>query len=213
MRGEDIKIKRPEQFVHENKIKKGSENKMQRRKKEIERKKSSTVKKMLKKDTVGLLVRVHLARHAADEIKSTLRSLNLHKKYDAVFVNLDEDQIRALKPIDAYVAYGYVTKSSVEELIHRRAYTTANGRREPLSDNMMVEQLVGDKGMVCLNDVSDEIYRIGENFEAATSILAPFKLASPEGNYEQKVLKKHDEVTDMGGFIGDQMEEFLNKIL
>lgn len=72
----------------------GSQNKMNRRRKQIEQRSSSTVTKILSKDTVGLAVRIHIGRHASAEIKAALKGLNLTRKYDAVFVKLDEENIR-----------------------------------------------------------------------------------------------------------------------
>lgn len=99
------------------------------------------------------------------------------------------------------------------ELINRRAFTNAKGARQPLSDNLTVETLLGHKGILCLSDMSDAIFSVGPHFEDATSILCPFKLSAPLGTYEAKVLRNKDEVEEKGGFIGDKMDEFLNKIL
>ena len=67
-----------------------------------------------------------------------------------------------MKPIDAYVAYGYITYKSVVELINRRAYTSSvDGSRKPLSDNIIVEKILGDKNILCLSDLSHEIFNIG----------------------------------------------------
>lgn len=118
-----------------------------------------------------------------------------------------------LKHLDAYVAYGYVTNKTVVEMVHRRAYIVADGVRKPLSDNITVEKLLGDKDILCLNDLSHEIYNVGPNFDTALKVFCPFKLSSPVGHYEKKVLNIHDKVEERGGFLGDKMDAFLNKIL
>ena len=99
------------------------------------------------------------------------------------------------------------------ELVHRRAYTVYGGVRKPLMDNITVEKALGDKGIICLNDLSNVIFSIGTHFEAANKLLCTFHLASPTGHYEKKVLQIHDEVEDKGGFLGGGMELFLQKIL
>jgi len=120
----------------------------------------------------------------------------------------------SLLPLGAYVAFGYVSKKSVEELVHRRAYSEQGGARHPLSDNVSVEKKLGDRGILCLNDLSHEIYGVGEHFPAATGLLAPFKLSAPVGGYEKKLLEIHDEVEEKGGgFLGGKMDEFLARIL
>jgi len=92
IRGEDIKIKRPEQFVTEFRIQEGSKNKMLRRKKAVERKKTPEPRALIK-STVGLAVRIHAGKHTNPMIKSELMKMGLNKKYDAVFVKLDAEGI------------------------------------------------------------------------------------------------------------------------
>ena len=121
--------------------------------------------------------------------------------------------IGRLKPLDDYVLYGFVSKRSVIELVHRRAFTTIKGSREPLSDNLIVEKVLGEKGILCLNDLSDEVYSIGEHFDDAISILCTFKLSAPLGSYEARVLNVSNVLEKKGGFVGDEMDAFLEKIL
>ncbi|KAJ1442240.1 ribosomal protein L30, ferredoxin-like fold domain-containing protein [Ochromonadaceae sp. CCMP2298] len=212
VRGEDIKIKRPEMFVTEFRIQEGSMNKMNRRKRKVEQKKTPVPKTAIK-STVGFVVRIHTGRHANQQIKSDLMRMGLTKKYDAKFVKLDAAGIAALKPLDAYLAYGYVTQKSVVELVHRRAFTTATGVKKALTDNVIVEKALGNKNIICLSDLSHEIYNVGANFEAASKFLCAFRLSSPTGHYEKKILKVTDAVEDGGGFLADNMDSFLNKIL
>jgi large subunit ribosomal protein L7e len=82
-----------------------------------------------------------------------------------------------------------------------------------LIDNNAVEDALGEKNIICLQDLSHEIYTVGENFEAAKNILCTFKLSAPVGSYEKNALKIHDNVEEKGGFIGENIELFLNKIL
>ena len=213
VRGEDIKIKRPEQFVQEFRTKEGSQNKMKRRKREIDRRSHLDIPKSDIRQTVGVAVRIHEGRHSSPEIKDELRKLGLSKKYDAIFIRLDEAGIRKLKPFDAYVAYGYVSYKMTDELIHRRAYTDFGGPKRPLADNIAVEKALGDKGILCLNDLTNEIYNIGVHFEAALSVFKTFKLSSPVGHYEKKVLHVHDAVEEKGGFLGNKIDQFLEKIV
>jgi 60S ribosomal protein uL30 len=193
----------------------GSQQKMERRKRMAERRSSVDVPKGSIQQSVGLVVRIHAGRHASDEIKETLRKWGLNKKYDAVFMKLDASAISKLKAYDAYVAYGYISLSSVEELLHRRAYTSAiSGVRQTLSDNTTIEALMGEKyNILCVSDLVNEIYNIGENFEPSIKFLCTFKLASPVGGYEKDVLKIYDKVEEKGGFLGADMESFLKKLI
>lgn len=94
VRGEDIKIKRPEQFVTEKRTKIGSQQKMERRQKNVLRKtRGQYIPKKDEKSSVGLAIRIHQGRHASKVIKQQLQELGLNDKYDAVFVKLDKEGI------------------------------------------------------------------------------------------------------------------------
>lgn len=111
------------------------------------------------------------------------------------------------------MAYGYITNKSVVELVHRRAFVESKEGKKVLSDNLTVERALGEHNMICLNDLSHEIYHVGSNFDIARKFLCTFKLSSPVGHYEKKVLKVNDDVESGGGFLGEDMDAFLNKIL
>lgn len=85
--------------------------------------------------------------------------------------------------------------------------------RKALSDNLTVEKKLGHLDVLCLNDLSQQIYTVGPHFDEAVKIFATFKLSSPVGKYEKSILKKSDEAELKGGFLGEEMETFLNKIL
>jgi large subunit ribosomal protein L7e len=121
--------------------------------------------------------------------------------------------IEKLKPYDSYLAYGYISNKTVVELVHRRAYIKDGTARNALSDNLTVENNLSHLGLLCLSDLSHEIFSVGTHFDEATKLLATFKLSAPVGSYEKKVLKKFDEVEGHGGFLGEEMDAFVNKIL
>ncbi len=101
----------------------------------------------------------------------------------------------------------------MHELIHRRAYTEFGGRRKILSDNITVEKALGSKGILCLSDLVHELFSVGSHFQDAVGILTTFRLSAPVGHFEKNILHIHENIESKGGFIGDSMDEFLNKIL
>jgi hypothetical protein len=86
VRGENIKIKRPEQFLKKTLTRENS------RKKFIRKVTSVTDKKLPNVDsrTVGFVVRVLGGQNASDEVKAALGKFGLKKKYDGAFVKLDK---------------------------------------------------------------------------------------------------------------------------
>jgi large subunit ribosomal protein L7e len=116
-----------------------------------------------------------------------------------------------LKPLESYVVYGYVSLKVVEELVHRRSYVMVDGMKKPLGDNITVEKLLGDYNIICLNDLSHEIYTVGQNFKESKQILLPFSLSAPVGIFEKQTLKMHGK--ERGFLSSEKMEEFISKIL
>lgn len=199
------------------------------------KKKNSGLKQSDIKPTVGFVIRIHEGRHTSNTVKKELSNMGLKKKYDAKFVKLDFEgignltvfllsciyfgsivllnvNIGRLKPLDAYLAYGYISNNSVVELVHRRSHIMNKGRKEALTDNITVEKHLGEDGILCLNDLSHEIFNLGPQFDKCNNLLTTFELSSPLGNFDTKILKLHDAIESQAGFIGDKMEEFLNKI-
>lgn len=209
----------------------GSQNKMNRRKRATEKRTTIAIPSASVKNTVGFAVRIHKGRHTSPEIKKELQSLGLYHKYNGVFINLNQENIgkfahsnphslthlnasARLKPLDSYVAYGYISSQLVHELIHRRAFVMLNGEKKNLSNNLIIEQLFGEQNVLCLNDLAHELYTVGPSFANILSVLATFNLASPTTPFEKQVLEIFDEVESKGGFLdGDEMDVFLNKIL
>lgn len=86
VRGENIKIKRPEQFLKKTLIRDNS-------RKKFERKSSSITSQKLpkaNKNTVAFAVRILGGRNASDEVKAALGKFGLTKKYDGAFIKLDQ---------------------------------------------------------------------------------------------------------------------------
>lgn len=86
VRGENIKIKRPEQFLKKSLTRENS------RKKFIRKTSSVVAKKLPKVDSrsVGFVVRILGGQNASDEVKAALGKFGLLKKYDGAFVKLDK---------------------------------------------------------------------------------------------------------------------------
>ena len=96
VRGENVKIIRPELLVRRKRIKEGSKLKYQRKREEAQRKlarKGSVVDTNQVKNTVGFLVRVHEAKNATKSVKMQLKALGVPNKYDAVFIKLDQQML------------------------------------------------------------------------------------------------------------------------
>ncbi|OBZ83678.1 60S ribosomal protein L7-B [Choanephora cucurbitarum] len=127
------------------------------------------------------------------QIRKVLTKLRLIKMNSGVFVVCDDATIKDLQKIEPFVTYGAPSLKTVRDLIMKRGATMIKGVRTPLSDNMMIEEALGQYGVICLEDIVHEIVEIGENFNAVSKFLVPFELNDPVKGWRQKKLKEITE--------------------
>lgn len=117
--------------------------------------------------------------HKAYRILSTLR---LEEVNTAVFIKLTETTFSLLKIIAPYVIVGKPSLKSIRSLIQKRSKIVYKREDEEeakeiiLNDNNIVEEKLGDCGVICINDIIHEIATLGENFTKCNFFLQPFKL-------------------------------------
>ena len=73
-------------------------------------------------------------------------------------------------------------------MIYKRGYGKVNKQRIPITDNSVIEQVLGKYGIICVEDLIHEVYTVGEHFKEATNFLWPFKLSSPNGGLRKKTI-------------------------
>lgn len=110
-----------------------------------------------------------------------MRTLGLKELNNAVLLRSDPDTEMQLLMIQDYVAYGYPTKQLVNDLIRKRGFIKKDGKRLPISDNNLIEELLGAHGIICLEDLIDAAIKCNakdSHFEEVRSVLWPFQLIS-----------------------------------
>lgn len=136
--------------------------------------------------------------------KKILAALRLLEINSGVFVRLTEGTAELLRIVEPFVAFGYPTLNSVRTLIYKRGYTKSPAAaaavvvaeseekteetaatpapaapgRIALTDNTIIEDALGDYGIICMEDLIHEIYSLGPNFKKASNFLSPFHLSS-----------------------------------
>lgn len=85
--------------------------------------------------------------------------------------------------------------------------TQVDKQRIPLSDNSIIEGVLGEHGIICVEDLVHEIFTCGPNFKQAANFLWPFKLSSPNGGW----VKKGNHFVE-GGDYGNR-EQFINALM
>lgn len=157
-----------------------------------------------------LLVMRHAGKKIFDETTNKImKTLGMTHRHHAVFLeNSKENQI-LLKVIEPFVVYGFPSIATIRELVFKKGFAMINGKKTPIQSNTMIEEQLGDKGIICLEDIIHEIFTVGPNFNAVKSFLCSFLLSSPRDGWKNKVsvsFKRGGEYGDRGNGINDLVQ-------
>jgi len=153
------------------------------------------------------IVRIRGINAMDPKSRKILQLLRLRQIFNGVFIKVNKATINMLRRVEPYVTYGYPNLKSVRELIYKRGYGKLNKERTPLSDNSVIEQGLGQYGIVCIEDLVHEIMTVGPHFKEANNFLWPFKLKAPLGGMK----KKRNHYVE-GGDAGNR-ENFINELI
>lgn len=70
----------------------------------------------------------------------------------------DAETQKQLLIIQDYIAFGYPTKQIVNDLIRKRGFIKKDTQKLPISDNNLIEELLGAHGIICLEDLVDAAF-------------------------------------------------------
>ncbi|KAJ3679239.1 hypothetical protein LUZ60_017250 [Juncus effusus] len=153
------------------------------------------------------IVRIRGINAMDPKSRKILQLLRLRQIFNGVFLKVNKATINMLRRVEPYVTYGYPNLKSVRELIYKRGYGKLNKQRIPLSDNSVIEQGLGQQGIVCIEDLVHEIMTVGPHFKEANNFLWPFKLKAPLGGMK----KKRNHYVE-GGDAGNR-ENYINELI
>jgi large subunit ribosomal protein L7e len=156
---------------------------------------------------LAFVVRIRGTQGLHPKPRKILQLLRLRQINNGVFVRLNKATISMLRLIEPYIAYGYPNLKTVRELLYKRGYAKINKQRIAISDNSQIEQNLGKRGIICIEDIIHEIFTVGPNFKSVNSFLWPFKLNPPRGGFN-RILTHYVE----GGDYGNR-EQHINALL
>ena len=160
---------------------------------------------------VAFVVRIRGILELEPKVRKILQLLRLRQINNGVFVRVNKAVVNMLRKVEPYILYGYPSRETISKLVYKRGYGKVNGQRLPLTDNAVVEKELGKHGIVCVEDLINEVATCGPKFKEAANFLWPFKLNNPKGGFEGK---RHPFHT--GGSWGNREEElnsFIKKML
>lgn len=112
-----------------------------------------------------------------------------------------------LRLVEPYVTWGYPSLKTIRDLVYKRGYGKVNVQRVALTDNEIIEEALGEYGIICIEDIIHEIYTCGPHFKEVTNFLWPFKLNAPRGGMNKKRTHFNE-----GGAAGNR-EELINQFV
>lgn len=219
-KNKSIKIVKPEKFIARNRHRLNHEKRYNRVMRRGMQKRASDKKMVQEREvevgaetksmkymanSVGakfvFVIRIREGSGTPKSVRKVLSGFRLRSQYEGVFLRYDEDTRKMLHLVEPYIVYGIMSKTTVHDLISRRGHCKVEGKRVPMSNNLIIEENLGDEGIICVEDLVHEICSIGENFMKANSFLWPFRLTAPKSRFEKNTLKYKE-----GGHYGDKGE-------
>ena len=137
---------------------------------------------------IAFVIRIRGINGVEPKTKKILQLLRLRQIHNGVFIRLNKATLKMLRLVEPYIAYGYPNLKSVRELVYKRGFVNINKQRKPITDNNMIEENIGKHGIICVEDIIHEIFTCGPNFKYVNKFLAPFKLSSPRGGFNRKLI-------------------------
>uniref|UniRef100_A0A7S0EU44 Ribosomal protein L30 ferredoxin-like fold domain-containing protein n=1 Tax=Hanusia phi TaxID=3032 RepID=A0A7S0EU44_9CRYP len=132
-----------------------------------------------------------------DETKKILNFLHLREVNCASLIQATSKNLKMINLVAPYIKYGVPTLQTLRDLIQKRGYTKIEDKKIPLTDNQVIEDRLGNKGIVCLEDLINEIHNVGPNFLAAVKLLQPFKLKPPRTDVKTNFReRKMEDIND-----------------
>ncbi|KAL3800613.1 hypothetical protein HJC23_006075 [Cyclotella cryptica] len=139
-------------------------------------------------------------------VRRTLSTLRLRRVQEGVFLRYTPSMRKMLHLVEPYVLYGIPSVETISDLVHRRGYCRVEGKRVQISDNNVIEQQLGNVGLICVEDLI-QVLSSGEGgqeenlFQAVSKFLWPFRLSSRKSKFQKRMLDLKD-----GKLYGDQGE-------
>lgn len=200
-KGDNFVIKKPEQFVREYRDKELDLIQMKYRGSRRKQALVTSESKLL------FVIRIQGKNDMHPKTRKILYSLRLRKIFNGIFVKANDRIMQILQKVEPYITYGYPNLKSVNELIYKKGLAKIDKQRVPLTDNNAIEQALGQYGIICIEDIVNEIGNVGTHFKEVTSFLCPFKLNKPEKALQGKKRRYND-----GGDAGNR-EAHINELI
>ena len=145
-------------------------------------------------------------------VLNILLQMRLKEPNTGVFIRYTETTKRHLHLVEPWIVYGKPSDGLVGDLMERKSFGTVKGEKVPLSDNTIIENVMGNEhGMICMEDLVHELTSVGKSFEAVATFLRPFPLSATRSRFEKNLLsmKQGKDYGDRG----EEIDEYIKQML
>ncbi|KAK7085875.1 60S ribosomal protein L7 [Halocaridina rubra] len=156
---------------------------------------------------LAFVIRIRGVNQIHPKVRKVLKLFRLLQINNGVFVKLNKATLSMLRIAEPFIAWGYPRLRTIKELVYKRGFAKINHCRLPLTDNALIERVLGKRDIICMEDLIHEIFTVGKNFQRVTNFLWPFKLNNPTGGWRKKTTHYVE-----GGDFGNR-EEKINDLL
>ncbi|XP_022427135.1 60S ribosomal protein L7-like 1 [Delphinapterus leucas] len=170
-KGKEIKFKRLEWFLHDSW--RQLRDKVRLRRLEVK----PHGLEVPDKHSLAFVLRIERINGVSLLVQRTIARLRLNKIFSGVFMQVTPQTIKTLRIVEPYVTWGFPNLKSVWELILKRGQAKVKNKIIPLTDNTVIEEYLGNFGVICLEDLIHEIAFLGKNFQVISGFLCPFQLS------------------------------------
>lgn len=171
----------------------------------LKNKDKKPVKKLQKGRT--LLVARNNRKGGSKITKLMLKDLRLTKKNTVVFLSNTDEVVRRLQTVKPFVFWGVPSFKIVTNLVHKKAMFKDPAKpriKQLLSDNTIIENCLGDLGVLCTEDLAHVINTRSEHFDKVTEKLWPIKLGD--------IMKANGMIQDRRFTYGDVKKTISSKV-
>merc|ERR1719167_2143131 len=101
---------------------------------------------------LALVIRIKGVVGVAPTKRAILKNLRLDRLFTATLVNLNSSTLSMLNKVENYIAWGYINKETLSNLIFKRGFLRVDGNRIPLQNDKQVEIVFEKEGIKSRNE-------------------------------------------------------------
>jgi|LauGreDrversion4_2_1035121.scaffolds.fasta_scaffold73097_2 large subunit ribosomal protein L7e len=173
-------------------------------------KNKKTLERKIPEGTSSLLVARNMRQPELQMTKNALVKLGVFKMNDCRIIAATPANLSLIRQSDAYLYYGVPTPEIISTLVHKKAHIKQAKESVPLNNNAVVEDVLGEFGLICVEDMVDVLVKgkDDERFEKVNQFITPFRM-----NPENKQLDSRFKNSRLTRGFQPNIETIMNRII